>query len=212
MLLSSRFRRYAGVLSVVLFAACCSSVDAATIANGSFETPVLSDGAFVYNPTGAGWTFSNFSGIVNYAPGAPGFAASAPPPDGDQFALLQFGSFSQLIDFGSGGLFHLSFFDAGRVAGATYGGNAEYAITLDGLQIGGGSTTSGQAFTFHSLDITVLAGSHTLAFTTVPLPGDNTAFFDDITFGPRTVPEPGTLALLAGAMGCALIMRRRRGA
>ena len=61
---------------------------AQTVMNGSFESPRFSavPGGFGYQPTGAGWVFTPFSGIV--ASMSPGWGFPT-PPDGNQCAVLQ---------------------------------------------------------------------------------------------------------------------------
>src|SRR5262249_57081705 len=81
-----------------------STASAPSLANASFETPNIgtgSWGAFQYNPSGTGWTFSggageagNGSGFTNGNPNA---------PDGTQVAFLQgTGSMSQVVNFAAG--------------------------------------------------------------------------------------------------------------
>src|SRR5260221_3037742 len=109
-----------------------------SVANSSFETPALSSNSFLYDPSGATWTFVNNAGIIN-APGAGFFGPSA--PDGSQYAFLQSattpGAFSETITFTLSGTYRLSYFVAGRAndgEGAT--GDLSYQVLFDSLVIG----------------------------------------------------------------------------
>ncbi len=182
------------------------------VANGSFETPVLSSNSFLYDPGGATWTFLGDSGIIN-APGGGFFGPSA--PDGNQYAFLQSadnsGTFSQSIVFSLPGTYRLSYLVAGRSdngAGAT--GNLAYEVLLDSTVIANDATTTGQPFTIRSFDFVASSGSHILTFEAVPNGADNTAFFDLVAIQP--VPEPTVGVLLLSSFSGFLFVRavRRR--
>jgi hypothetical protein len=181
-----------------------------SIANGSFETPVLSSNSFLYDPGGATWTFLGDSGIIN-APGAGFFGPLA--PDGNQYAFLQSadnpGAFSQSIVFSLPGTYQLSYLVAGRSdngTGAT--GNLAYEVLLDSVVIANDATTTGQPFTIRSFDFVVSSGSHTLTFEAVPNGADNTAFFDLVAIQP--VPEPAVGVLLLSSLSGFLFVRAVR--
>jgi hypothetical protein len=181
-----------------------------SVANGSFETPVLSSNSFSYDPGGATWTFLNDSGIIN-APGAGFFGP--PAPDGNQYAFLQSadnpGAFSQSIVFSLPGTYQLSYLVAGRsqTGGAT--GNLAYEILLDSLVIGNDATTTGQPFAVRSFNFVASSGSHTLTFESVPNGADNTAFFDLVAIHP--VPEPAVGVFLLSSLSGFLFVRVVRG-
>ncbi len=61
------------------------------LANGSFESPVLSAGSYQYSPSGAGWTFSNNgSGGAGISASSSALTSSSPEiPHGNQVAFLQ---------------------------------------------------------------------------------------------------------------------------
>lgn len=183
-----------------------------TVVNGSFETPALSSNSFLYDPTGATWTFLNNAGIIN-APGNGFFGPSA--PDGGQYAFLQSatnpGAFSQTITFTLSGTYRLSYFVAGRSDNGTgAAGDFSYQVLFDSLAIGSDATTTSQPFTLRSFDFVASAGSHTLAFEAVSTGADNTAFFDLVTI--QTVPEPTVGLLVLSALSGYLFVRavRRR--
>jgi cell surface hyaluronidase len=57
------------------------------VSNGGFETPVLASGGWVYQPSGATWTFTGTSGI---AKNNSTFTSTNPvAPEGTQVAILQ---------------------------------------------------------------------------------------------------------------------------
>src|SRR2546430_12632670 len=63
-------RRATGLTAVAaIWLTAIASAVGQIVANGSFETPALSSNSFLYDPSGATWTFLNNAGIIN-APGA----------------------------------------------------------------------------------------------------------------------------------------------
>ena len=184
-----------------------------TVANGTFETPLLISNTFLYDPAGATWTFLNNSGIIN-APGAGFFGPLA--PDGSQYAFLQSagnpGAFSQSIVFSLSGTYRLSYLVAGRSDnGAGAAGNLAYEVLFDSIVIGNDATVTGQPFTIRSFDFVASSGSHILTFESVANGADNTAFFDLVAIQP--VPEPALgVLLLSSLSGCLVVraVRRRR--
>jgi hypothetical protein len=183
-----------------------------TITNSSFETPAVSGNSFVYDPSGATWTFLNNAGIIN-APGAGFFGP--PAPDGSQYAFLQSatnpGAFSQTITFTLSGTYRLSYFVAGRSNnGEGAAGDLSYQVLFDSLVIGSDTTTTSQPFTLHSFDFVASSGIHTVTFEAMPDGADNTAFFDLVSIQP--VPEPTVSVLLLSSVSGFLFVRtvRRR--
>ena len=202
-------RNRSPVFAIVIMLCAISAARAQIVANGSFETPVLSSNSFQYDPSGATWTFSGNSGIIN----APGGGFSGPPaPDGSQYGFLQTNgvtdAFSQQISLTLAGTYQLTYLVAGRSdPGAGFGGNLPYQILLDGTVIASDATTSGQPFTSRIFDFVGTAGAHTLTFAENAAAGaDNTAFFDSVAI--RQVPEPASVALLSAG---AIILAARRG-
>src|SRR5260370_9219771 len=109
-------RRATGLTAAVaIWVGALASSFGQSVANGSFETPLLISNTFLYDPSGATWTFLNNAGIIN-APGAGFFGPLA--PDGNQYAFLQSannpGAFSQSITFSLPGTYQLSYLVAGR--------------------------------------------------------------------------------------------------
>src|SRR5207302_1249229 len=64
------------------------------VTNGGFETPTLSNGTYVFNPTGATWTFTGTTGIAR---NGSAFTNNNPnAPEGKQVGIVQMtGSISQ---------------------------------------------------------------------------------------------------------------------
>ena len=181
------------------------------VANSSFETPALSSNSFLYDPSGATWTFLNNAGIIN-APGAGFFGP--PAPDGNQYAFLQSatnpGAFSQTITFTLSGTYRLSYLVAGRADnGEGAAGDLSYQVLFDSLVIGSDATTTSQPFTLRSFDFVASAGSHTLTFEAMPDSADNTAFFDVVSI--QTVPEPTVSVFLLSSISGLLFVRALRG-
>jgi len=206
------FVRRLGKTGLVLAVSFCVLLNAGAqiVANGTFETPDIASNTFQYDPTGATWSFTGSSGIID-APGGAFFGQ--PAPDGSQYAFLQFdpttpGIFSQTITLSLAGTYQLSYMVAGRPSnGSGAGGNLPYQILLDSSIIASGTTTTGQAFTNQLFDFAGTSGSHTLTFETAAgAAGDNTAFFDVVAVQP--VPEPSTAVLfLSGLIAIAATQR-----
>ena len=177
------------------------------VANGSFETPLLSSNSFLYDPAGATWTFLNNAGTIS-APGAGFFGP--PAPDGNQYAFLQSagnaGAFSQSIVFSLSGTYQLSYLVAGRADnGQGAAGNLSYEVLLDSTVIANDATTTGQPFTIRSFDFVASSGSRILTFEALSNGVDNTAFFDLIAIQP--VPEPAVGVLLFSSLSVFLLIR-----
>jgi hypothetical protein len=208
-------KRAAGLTAAaVIFLSAVGSSLGQSVANGSFETPLLSLDSFLYDPSGATWTFLNNAGIIS-APGAGFFGPAA--PDGNQYAFLQSadnpGAFSQSIVFSLSGTYRLSYLVAGRSDnGEGAAGDLAYQVLLDSTVIANDATTTGQPFTIRSFDFVASSGSHILTFEAASNGADNTAFFDLI--GIQAVPEPAVglllLSSLSGFLFVRAIMRRDR--
>jgi type VI protein secretion system component Hcp len=146
-----------------------------TVQDPGFEQPDVSQGPgrFLYNPTGAPWTFTGSAGVV-----ANGSAfGNANPPEGTQAAFLQqLGSISQMVDLAAG-TYSLSFWAAQRP-----GNGQTFQVQVDGVVVGT-FTPAGTSYSLYATDsFTVAAGQHTIAFVgTNPGGGDNTAFLDLVT-------------------------------
>src|SRR5205807_10316414 len=147
------------------------AISSNTLANGSFETPVLAGGTYQYLPSGATWTFSGNAGIQRN-----GSAWGAPTaPEGQQTAFFQGvnAQIGQTINLAAGS-YSVSF-DAARRA---YQGAAQpLQITVDGTTVGSPIAPADTNFALYtSASFTVSAGNHTLMFTSTNPNGDNSSF------------------------------------
>ncbi len=206
-------RTATALLLTVLPLLATSPAHAASVANGSFESPVLAANTYCISfaaplcPAVTGWT-SNFY-VVNGAPGP--ITPPLPLPDGVQFAMVQATNFmEQAITIDVPGSYQLSWWDAGRAGYIGASGNESYDVSFDGNLLGSFSTTTGSAWASHSLIFSAGAGVFTLriAGTTPFNQGDNSVLLDAFVLQPSEVPEPGTLALDGAALA---ILACRRG-
>jgi len=176
---------------------------AASTANGSFESDVLSADSYCISfaaplcPTVTGWTGDFY--VVNGAPGP--ITPPMPLPDGSQFAMLQAtNAMGQSVTIDVPGNYQLSWSDAGRAAYIGASGNESYDVSFDGSVLESFSTTTGSPWASHSLIFSAGAGVFTLevAGTTPFGQGDNSVLLDDfvLTF----MPEPANLALSSAAL------------
>jgi hypothetical protein len=191
----------AAVLALTCFCAIGTAhANIITVANWDFESPDV-PGSFQYNPTSAGWTFNNLSGV---AANGSGFLVEN-APDGQagfvQNSAAQTSSLTQTLSgFLSGNFYTVRFIAQGRQGGA-YGTNP-----LE-VQLGGQTLTftynntqlvdpiAGTTFyTYSSVPITGLNGSALLSFTGTanPVGGDTTTFIDNVqVYSPGdSVPGP----------------------
>ena len=170
-----------------------------TVSNSSFETPSI-PGGYQYNPSGASWTFANYSGVT--AQGS-GFGTGGTPPDGNQCAFLQDagnnGVISQVLTFSTAGSYAVSFYGNNRDAGNPF------LVEVDGASEGLFHPTGGwQALT--SNIFTVSAGTHTLAFVGQGTGSDVTSFIDAVSVivpltNTNMLPATTSLSLSAGGVG-----------
>ncbi len=176
------------------------SATPALIQNAGFETPATV--AYVYAPSGAGWSFSAQSGNNGSGLSADGSlftSGSAGAPEGRQLAFLQgTGSIAQTLSGLSPGVtYHLLFAAAQRASGSTWNaGGQTWKVTLDGNTIA--TCAPGQAatgFVTYTATFMATASAHTLAFVgTNTRGGDNTVFLDEVRLvraAPVAVPNAG---------------------
>jgi hypothetical protein len=145
-------------------------------ADAGFEAPVVGAGAFQYDPTGAGWTFSGMAGIAG---NGSGFTTGNPnAPEGSQVAFVQeTGGLSQSVTLAAG-TYTLSFQAAQR---ATWSTGQTVQVLVDGQVVATVTPTGTSYASYTTAPFTVAAGSHTIAFVgTDPLGGDNTALVDAV--------------------------------
>ncbi len=147
----------------------------ATLLNGSFESPAVN--GYLYNPSGAGWTF--VSGSAIQANNSAWQAAAA--PDGIQTAVLQgapagLGSIEQTVALSAGK--YVVNFQAARRSGQVQ----PVRIRVDGVQVGGLVTPAGNAFAAYGSDVfTVTAGNHVLRLEATDATDDRSTFIDQVS-------------------------------
>jgi hypothetical protein len=146
-----------------------------TVADASFEIPVLGHAKYQYCPTGSSWIFNNAAGIA--ANGSAFTANNSNAPRGRQVSFLQgTGSFSQTISFRAGS-YQISFYAAQRKGVNKSVQN--FQVLIDGDVVGTFTPTSFEYKRYSSGVFTVAAGSHVLTFQGLDSNGgDNTAFID----------------------------------
>lgn len=206
---------------------CCAAmpVDAGIIVGGGFEAPSLAG-------TGAGYCYARsvypttcvslglesvdgrfgaWQGDLSAAVATVGsaFALNGSAADGDQFAVLQgFSSWLNRFTVDTTGQYLLTWSDAGRAAPtAFYGGDHSYVVKLDGVTLDAHSTTSDQAFTPHSLSLTLTAGAHALRFSGAVASSDQSAYIDAVAIA--AIPEPQTAMLVLAGVALAAGATRR---
>jgi hypothetical protein len=210
----------AGMLALTLATSAKASLN--LIADGDFLTPNLgtAPSSYEYAPSGSSWTFSPLidgvsgSGIT-YIPSdfqnSPlntqvGFLQTA----GGTISSTDPASISQGFT-ASAGSYDLSFSYAGR---SYDGGNTTFTVSVDSIVVGTLNPYSGQSLTPQSMNISLVSGNHTLAFTAAGVSGnDETAFIDNVSVS--AVPEPttmvaGALLLLPFGMSTLRILRKSR--
>lgn len=194
-------------------------VSAQTILNPSFETPDLG-GGYQYQPAGASWNFSQWTGIV----GKSSPWGSPIAPEGVQMAILQsFEGTNPEISQGVSGFSVNQQYEFSFAASQRPGlfQNQDFEFRVDDILLGTFQPKGASFEYFTTAPFAATATTHTLRFIglnsagyTVNDTGDNTALLDDVRVRVVTaaVPEPGTLALLSGVAipGAAFILRRRR--
>lgn len=152
------------------------------VANVGFESPNVGT-AFQYEPSGTPWTFTGLAGVAgngsDFTSATNGTNGNPNAPEGTQVGFLQnTGSFSQSVNFGSGGTFTINFQAAQR---ANFGSAQSFQVLVDGQVVGTffGLSTAYTGFTTNAF--TVAAGNHTITFQGLDPDGDHTAFIDQVT-------------------------------
>jgi hypothetical protein len=206
------------------------------LTNGGFEQSWTSqsfigtDGSaiFYYTPTGPGmgWTFN--TGLFGGG-GVSNSYSLLSAYEGNRFGLLQLGNasdpfgstnssnFSQSFNLAASSDVEVSFAMALRPG---YAGGQHVLVAVDGNVLADLAVTQ-TSWSLQNVNLGALsAGNHTLAFAGIAnfqVTGDTTAFIDDVqlnTVAPTggnggNVPEPGSLALVALALGTVRLVRRK---
>ena len=160
-----------------------------SIADGSFEQPVVAANTYQLDPSGIPWQFSGIAGVSNN--GSPFTAGNPNAPDGSQVALIKgTGSMSQSVSFAAG-TYDLSFMAAQR---ANYQSQSQQIqVLVDGSQVALLTPVSTSYGLYQTLNFTVTAGAHTIQFIgTNPQGGDNTAFLDGVAISAASPISDGS--------------------
>ncbi len=150
---------------------------AATVANGSFETPNVGTASYIVRPTGAVWTFANGSGIQSN--GSAWAAANA--PDGVQTAFLQrTGAASQSVSFPGVGTYQINFMAARRI-----GQVQPVQVSIDGAAIGSAITPASNTFQPYSSAPFAIStpGAHTITIAGTNSSADLSTLIDQVSTG-----------------------------
>ncbi|MGA3268670.1 MAG: hypothetical protein ABSE16_17850 [Verrucomicrobiota bacterium] len=161
----------ASALGVALLSALAPRLNAQTIQNPSFETPVVGPvgnfASFQLDPTGAVWTFSGRAGI---AANGSTLAHSPFSTNGNQIAFL-----GQLSASGASMAQTISNFPAGLhkysvtfMASALQSQSPTVRVLMDGTNVGSFSPQGGNWSSFQTMPIPLGGGAHVLSFTNVP--------------------------------------------
>jgi hypothetical protein len=147
-----------------------------------FETPVVGNGNFQYDPAGSPWAFSAYAGVA--ANGSAFTFANPSAPEGNQVAFIQGGnSISQSFTLGAGT------YDIGFSAAQRANSQASFQtfqVLIDGNVVGTFNNLTSTSYTsLITSGFTVTSGSHTLLFKGTNLNGgDNTVLLDQVLISP----------------------------
>lgn len=188
-------------------------LDAAVIANGSFESPVVASNSF-QSTTPDAWSTSGATFVVN---GDGGDAIFPLPQMGDQyFDLGNFGtSLSQTFSIATDGDYLLSWYDNTAQTSVT---TSPYTIAIEDSMA---NVVASQALdAYHAglndwqrrtLSLSLPAGVYTLTFSAAGTRGGLDTLVDNVSLDATTtaVPEPSTCTVLLIGMAGILLRRRR---
>ncbi len=185
------------------------------VANGSFETPALTAGAFQEGTPATGWTLIHVDGApTTFGGGIVSNGSGYGNPnavDGTQAGLLKgAGGMQQSITgFEAGKEYSISFYAAGRVmelvvgSGDTNNSNP-FQVLLEGsaLSFSGSTTVAPVSGVYNHYVTTFMAtnSSMTLAFlsTLGSAGGDYSTYIDNVQIS--MIPEPSMLTLLVASL------------
>lgn len=186
------------IMAVGLSLATTASWAASIVQDGGFESPSYGAGGWSYDPATTAtqpWIFSGNSGIA----ALPSVWDSRSAPEGSQVGFMQgtHSVFYQPFTVSTTGYYNLTWLDAGRQGGATYGGNVSYGVTIDGVAQAYFTVTGG-GFTAESINgILLTAGTpYNLTYAVGTANGDQTAFIDNVNL--VSAPDGGSTVLMLG--------------
>lgn len=168
-----------------------------TNVNFGFETPSIGTGNFVYNPSGAFWTFTGSSGNGSglLANGS-GFG-NPNAPQGMQAAFVQsYGSISQLLYGFTPGTTYTITYSAAQRSGANQHGGESWDVMIDNSIITN-NNPGATSYTTYTATFTASAFTHALSFVGTDLAGgDNTVFLDNVSISPPISQVPPSVMLI----------------
>ncbi|HEY7328505.1 MAG TPA: fibronectin type III domain-containing protein [Gemmataceae bacterium] len=170
-----------------------ASSSSGLLPDGGFESPVLTPGTYVLDPTGTPWTFSGTAGIASN--GSSITVDNPPAPQGTQVGFLSgFGSgFTQTVNLSTGTYYTISF-DAAN-AGIT-SRTQQFAIAVDNTIMGMGTAASTQYTSYSTVSFYVTAsGAYTITFVGTNSRG-GIALIDDVSL--NVTPAVKLSASLSG--------------
>jgi hypothetical protein len=178
-----------GLCAAMLFAGAAHAAPhfvaprANALADGSFETPALATGQYVYSDTGSAWTFGG--ALVNAQGGSAWYGGAAPSGvDGNQFLSLQGNSALSQSFTATASSMTLSWLAAGRPNYGAIGGAQTYAVKVDGTTVATAGTQDGSGFRTNAATLggLTIGQDYTLTFQGLAN-SDQTAFIDRIALG-----------------------------
>jgi pectate lyase len=168
-----------------------------TVANFGFETPTT--GNYIYNPSGASWTFSSGSGVT--ANNSSFTSGNPDAPEGLQVGFLKsLGTLSQTISgFVPGVTYVITFAAANR--GGGYSTPQTWDVQIDGVTKAS-FTNVPQSYANYTASFTATAASHELRFVG-RVSADATVFLDNVRIAypsqpPGIVTQPASLTRSIG--------------
>ena len=143
------------------------------VLNAGFETPVVGNGNYQYNPSGGSWTFGGTSGLIGNGSGF----SNPNALEGIQAAFIQYhGTISQTISgLTPGQAYTLSYFAAQRP-----GNSQTWNVKIDNTVIQTNSA-GGTSYAIYAATFIATAATHVLSFVGTDLGGSgDTVFIDNV--------------------------------
>jgi uncharacterized protein (TIGR03437 family) len=212
------------ILSVLLISAAGLAAQTPLVANPTFETPSVGGcPKYQYQPSGATWTFVGSAGITAAGCSGAGFnAPPTPPGGGSQVGFIQSGgalgglvptgtgpgTLSQTVSgFVAGHTYEITFYAAGRPAGAGCGDNCtelNFSVFVGPTDVLDVTNPPTSAFQQYKTDAFTATGSATISFSgSAPAGSDKTSFIDlvsilDLAQSAGGTPPQFTISTVAG--------------
>lgn len=202
---------------VTLIAASVASIASAQLINGNFEQPALGFRSVGNGQTWGNWTCSGPSDIeyvkAEFNPGLFNLPLSA--YEGEYWidlcgVGLPSGIFQDVQNLNAGGIYNISFAQAGNVWGPNFNFAMDVLwnnqVVASFSSIHGGSNGANMGWQIRDVDVVALAGVNRLAFRATTATSARGAAIDAVSL--TLVPAPGSMMALT--IGGAIALRRRR--